>query len=97
MGLAARLGLRGGAPAWIVPARPAGRAATLSIIVLSYNRIDALRRTLGALAGREAEIIVADNASTDGTPEMVRHEFPAVRLMDLRENLGVAAFNAAAA
>jgi GT2 family glycosyltransferase len=39
------------------------------------------------------EVFVVDNASTDGTPEMVRREFPSVRLIASKENLGFAAGN----
>lgn len=39
------------------------------------------------------EIIVVDSASTDGTPEMVAAEYPAVRLLSSRENLGYARGN----
>jgi hypothetical protein len=96
-----RLALQTPRPPPLVPARRASRSLTLSILVLSYNRADALRRTLGALAGLDLadrlEIIVADNASTDATPDMVRREFPSVRLLALDENLGVEAFNRAAA
>jgi hypothetical protein len=39
----------------------------------------------------EFEVIVLDNASGDGTVEMIRAEFPEVRLLALDENLGFAA------
>lgn len=79
------------------------RAETmLSVIVLSFNRRAALARTLrelastGAELGTECETIVADNASTDGTVQMLRDEFPEVAVLDLKTNMGVAAFNRAA-
>lgn len=71
----------------------------LSVIVLSFNRREALRRTLAELSslgprlGTTFETIVVDNASTDGTQAMVADEFPTVRLVALAENVGVAAFN----
>jgi len=80
-------------------AREAG-APRLAVCVLSFNRREALRATLGHLAAdpgtRDAEIIVADNASTDGSAEMIRREFPAVRVVELDHNAGVAGFNRAA-
>jgi GT2 family glycosyltransferase len=39
------------------------------------------------------EIIVADNASTDGTPEMLRAQFPEVILVETGANLGFAGGN----
>jgi len=102
--LAVRLAIRpprhGPAPRAPVPARPAEPdAPRLCIAVLSFNRAAALQRTLEALARlpdtRDADIIVADNASTDGSPDMVRRLFPAVRVIELKENAGVAGFNRA--
>lgn len=74
----------------------------LSVIVLSYNRKDVLRRTLGHLRAilptitGESETIVVDNNSTDQSAEMVAADFSDVRLLRLPENVGVAAFNRAA-
>ncbi len=69
----------------------------LSVIVLSYNRKDALAHTLRQLhALRDAvdlECIVVDNASTDGTTDMLPRECGWVRVLPLTENIGVAAFN----
>lgn len=69
----------------------------LTIVVLSFNRRDALRVTLRSLQTDEptrgAQVIVVDNASTDGSAEMVRTEFPAARIIPLDANLGVAGFN----
>jgi GT2 family glycosyltransferase len=39
-------------------------------------------------AGEAAEVVVVDNASTDGTATAVRDGFPGVRLLAQRENLG---------
>jgi GT2 family glycosyltransferase len=67
------------------------------VVVLSFNRRTELERTLNALrAGsvtRTAEIIVADNGSRDGSAALVRQNFPDIRVIDLRRNLGVAGFN----
>lgn len=57
----------------------------LSVIVVNTNRCDLLRQGLAAL--RQAslpegtEVIVVDNASVDGSPEMVEAEFPGVRVI----------------
>ena len=73
---------------------------TVSIAVLNYQRRDALRDALeGARAQRYPvlEIIAVDNASTDGSAEMVRGEFPDVRLISLDRNLAAAGRNAGVA
>jgi N-acetylglucosaminyl-diphospho-decaprenol L-rhamnosyltransferase len=74
----------------------------LAIIVVSYNTCDMLRACLRSVyAGlayfaAEAQVWVVDNASGDGSPAMVRAEFPQAQLLALEENLGFAAGNNAA-
>jgi GT2 family glycosyltransferase len=72
-------------------------STSLSIIVLSFNRKDSLATTLRTLHGlspaKGAQLIVVDNASTDGSGEMVASEFPDVTLIRLPVNVGVAGFN----
>ncbi len=63
------------------------RRVTVSVIVVSYNTREKLRRCLAAIGERE-ETIVVDNGSTDGSAEMVAAEFPHVRLVEAGENLG---------
>jgi GT2 family glycosyltransferase len=73
---------------------------TASITILTYQRREALRQALEATRlQRHAvlDVIVVDNASTDGSAEMVRDEFPDVRLVELPENVGAAARNAGVA
>ena len=56
----------------------------LSVIIVSYNTRDLLRnclRSLRASSGLSLEIIVVDNASSDGSAAMVRDEFPEARLL----------------
>ena len=65
----------------------------VSIIVVSYNARDHLERSLASVAGGPYEVIVVDNASTDGSPELVRERFPSVRLLELPENRGFGAGN----
>lgn len=66
-----------------------------SAVLLSFNRLSALRRTLTNLRAipQLAEVIVVDNASTDGTQSALEREFPWVRLIALPHNLGVQGFN----
>jgi N-acetylglucosaminyl-diphospho-decaprenol L-rhamnosyltransferase len=65
----------------------------VSIIVVSYNARGHLESCLDAVAIGEWEVIVVDNASTDGSPEMVRERFPGVRLLEFPENRGFGAGN----
>ena len=60
-------------------------------IVVTYNRKELLRECLGALAAQTRpleRVLVVDNASTDGTQEMVEAEFPDVDLLALPTNQG---------
>jgi len=69
----------------------------LSIFVVSYNTRELTRRCLRSLLdsgiGVECEILLVDNASADGSAEMVEREFPSVRLLRSDVNLGFAAGN----
>lgn len=64
----------------------------LSIIIVNWNVRDLLRECLRSIdAGRgglDVEVIVVDSASVDGSNEMVRAEFPWVRLIPCEENVG---------
>jgi hypothetical protein len=64
----------------------------LSIVILNWNTRDLLAECLTSVRthseGLSVETIVVDNASTDGSPEMVRQQFPWVRLIPNRENVG---------
>ncbi len=76
----------------------------LAIIIVSWNvkklLADCLRSVFDDLAGgsRElaAQVWVVDNASADGSVEMVRRDFPAVKLIASDTNLGFAGGNNAA-
>jgi len=64
----------------------------VSVVVVSFNTKDKLRRCLAAIEP-EHEIIVVDNASADGSAEMVAEEFPAATLIRNPKNLGFGAAN----
>lgn len=70
---------------------------TLGVIVVSYNTRELLRkclRSLQAVAQRNPlDILVVDNASTDGSASMVASEFPGVHLMLMEKNVGFAQAN----
>jgi GT2 family glycosyltransferase len=69
----------------------------LSIIIVAYHCRDDLARCLECIPAAggdlEAETVVVDNASGDGTVEMVRERFPEVHLIANAENHGFAAAN----
>ena len=68
----------------------------VSIIIVTWNGrryLDACLRAVEAQQGASAEVILVDNASTDGTAEFVRTRFPRVRVIALIENLGFAGGN----
>ncbi len=79
----------------------AQREEVISVIVVNLNRLDLLRACLQSLlsqSGVRFEVIVVDNASSDGSAAMVRREFPQVgsrpvTLIENTENKGFCAAN----
>ena len=65
----------------------------VSVVVLSYNARPHLERCLAALAAGDHELVVVDNASTDGSGELVRTHFPAASLLEFDRNRGFGAAN----
>ena len=69
----------------------------LSVIIVSWNTRELLRKCLRSLervrAMENAQVMVVDNASSDGSGRMVRTEFPWVDLIASERNLGFAAAN----
>jgi len=69
----------------------------LSIIIVSYNTRDMTRRCLENVythtGGISCEVIVVDNASSDGSADMVREDFPDAKLVRLEKNMGFASGN----
>jgi len=62
----------------------------VSTIVLNYNGRHLLGECLEAVLRQtypNQEVIVVDNASTDGSQALVQEKFPSVRLLPLRQNL----------
>lgn len=67
-----------------------------AVVVLNWNGLELLRRFLPAVLATlddlaEAELIVADNGSDDGSREYLAKEYPAVRTLFFEKNLGYAA------
>lgn len=70
----------------------------LSVIVVSYNTCRLLDDCLASLYAADAppggvEVIVVDNASSDGSVAMVRRKYPQTILLASEENLGFSAAN----
>src|SRR5215469_11850122 len=68
-----------------------GSPTRLSIVIVSYNTEGLLRDCLASLGESEArgsETIVIDNASADGSADMVEREFPSLLLVRNRDNVG---------
>lgn len=65
----------------------------LAVVILNWNGIGMLREYLPKVvlySRDDATVYVADNASTDGSVDMLRREFPDVRLIVLDRNYGFA-------
>ena len=68
----------------------------IQVVIVSFNTCALLRRCLQSLiatTARPLHIWVVDNASTDGSPDMIRREFPDVKLVASATNIGFAAAN----
>jgi GT2 family glycosyltransferase len=67
---------------------------TLSVVVVSYNVAPLLARCLDSILARPLpgmDVLVVDNASTDGSAGLVRERFPTVTLLANSHNLGFGA------
>jgi GT2 family glycosyltransferase len=68
-----------------------------SVVIVSFNTCALLARCLRTLMreleGISAEVFVVDNASSDGSPEMVESQFPSVQLIRSSVNRGFGAAN----
>src|SRR5215467_5927834 len=65
----------------------------VGIVIVNWNLKDSLRETLESFRKVNysgLRIVVSDNASTDGSQEMVRREFPEVHLLAHEQGLGYA-------
>ena len=64
----------------------------VAVVILNYNGAEMLRTFLPGVVeySPEAEVVVADNASTDDSVEVVQRLFPTVKLIRLERNWGFA-------
>lgn len=65
----------------------------LSIIITSFNTKELLEKCLLSLKNAQAEIIVVDNASIDGSVERVEQRYKGIKILRNKENLGFAKAN----
>ncbi|MCX8050065.1 MAG: glycosyltransferase family 2 protein [Methylohalobius sp.] len=68
----------------------------ITVVVVNWNGGALLLRTLAALATQSVapeQVVVVDNASSDGSPDQVAQRFSWVKLRRLSQNLGFAAAN----
>jgi GT2 family glycosyltransferase len=69
---------------------------TISVVVVTWNArkyVDECLRSLYEDNVIPVEVIVVDNASTDGSPDLVAREFPSFRVLRNLQNLGFARAN----
>lgn len=70
---------------------------TLAIIIVSWNTAALLAQCLRSidaqLPNSDWQVVVVDNASSDGSPDIVRQEFPNVTVLVNSENVGYARAN----
>ena len=75
-------------------AQPGSSAVELTFAVVNWNTCALLDSCLASIqestAGVRRQILVADNGSTDGSPEMVRRKYPDATLVTSDANLGFA-------
>lgn len=66
----------------------------VSVVILNWNGCEMLRTFLPSVVrhseGADIEVCVADNGSTDASVDMLRKEFPSVRIILLEQNNGFA-------
>lgn len=65
----------------------------LGVVICNFNKKEYLKQCLSSvlesdLSDKDYEIVVVDNASTDGAPQMVKEEFSNVILLENIENTG---------
>lgn len=80
----------------LVPWNDESRVPDISVVIVSWNAKSYLEGCLESLAkghDRPYEVIVVDNASSDGSPEAVAQRFPWVALIQSGTNLGFAKGN----
>ncbi len=69
----------------------------LSVVIVSFNTRDLLAvcldHLIASLPEFDTQVIVVDNGSSDGSPDLVRECYPSVNLIESHQNLGFAGAN----
>jgi GT2 family glycosyltransferase len=69
----------------------------VSIVIVNWNVRDLLRDCITSIYEETEEIsfeiIVVDNASSDGSVDMIKKEFPQIKLIKNKENVGFSKAN----
>lgn len=64
----------------------------VSIIIVNFNTMELISNCIQSIYKKTSEIdyeiIVVDNASADGSQQMITKKFPDVKLIELKENIG---------
>lgn len=71
-------------------------APKIDVVIVSWNVCGALQKcleSLQTLVSQEVRVVVVDNASVDASADMVRRDYPRVRLIQSPRNIGFAAAN----
>ena len=74
---------------WVLPIDTMKKVA---VVILNYNGISMLEKVLPSVVAfsPEADVIVADNASSDGSLEFLKTNYPSIRVIVLDRNYGFA-------
>jgi GT2 family glycosyltransferase len=64
----------------------------ISVVLITWNRKEDLKKCLDSLENQknsDFDIVLVDNGSNDGTPEVIENKYPDIRLIKLPYNEGV--------
>lgn len=80
----------------VTPKDDLGTWPSVTAVVVSYNSLKIIAPCLQSLVEQDypaLDVLVVDNASEDGTAAIIREQFPSVRVIESRSNLGFAGGN----